>query len=154
MPLWINFGEILTALERCSVLAVYLHISNSCMWQKYFIEWQHNPWTATKTNVHCVNWCDVYATWLFFFCKTEVARWVCNSTNVKRNAKFTSHSRWLWGNLAVFWFVWHNATLFLTVKSFYIQSLLILGYCCPLLFSKDHGECPFHRSGFLIIYWS
>lgn len=42
------------------------HIKQSCMWQKSFVEWQHNPWTATKTNVHYVNWYDVYATWLFF----------------------------------------------------------------------------------------
>ncbi len=42
------------------------HIKQSCMWQKSFVEWQHNPWTATKTNVPYVNWYDVYATWLFF----------------------------------------------------------------------------------------
>ncbi len=129
------------------------HIKQSCMWQKSFVEWQHNPWTAKKTNVHYVNWCDVYATWLFFSVRLKW-RTECVTPLMWKEKQSLSHSRWLWVNLAVFWFEWHNATLFLTVKSFYIQSLLILGYCCPWLFSKDHEVCPFHRSGFLIIYWS
>lgn len=83
------------------------HIKRSCMWQKSFVEWQRNPWTATITNVHYVNWYDVYTIWLFiFFCKTEVARWAHNSTDVKRKAKFTSQNRLFWVNLAVLWFVW------------------------------------------------
>lgn len=93
------------------------HIKQSCMWQKSFVEWQRNPWTATITNVHYVNWYDVYTMWLFiFFCKTEVARWVYNSTDVKRKAKFTSQNRLFWVNLAVLWFVWlQYVSLFLAV---------------------------------------
>lgn len=135
------------ALARC----ISKHIKQSRpRVAEMFTVWQHDPWTATITNVQCLDPYDVYTIWLLFF--PVWPKWCveCITALMWKEKQSLPHPiDRVWLNLAVFWwtsrFVWHKALQYVSMPSAnHISSVFPYVIIFPLSLCRFDAFVVFH----------